>query len=150
MISELQSRWIAKIICKKLSLPSIEYMKNKTIKDDLKQQKEFPYAYKRLKTIVDPYDYCNTIADNIGAQINIYKLFLTNPKLFYIILFSSWNHHVYRLNDNNLVKRTIAIENIYNNYNNKTSEKIESYIGMFLILFIILLYYISNYFAYAT
>jgi dimethylaniline monooxygenase (N-oxide forming) len=145
MITELQSRWIAKIISKKKSLPSTEYMKNKTIEDDLKQQKEFPCTYERLKTIVDPYDYCNMIADNIDAQINIFKTFITDPKLCYIILFASWNHHVYRLNDNNLEKRNIAIKNIYDNYNhNRTSKKIES--GIFpqfiiiLIVFIIILY----------
>jgi len=149
MISELQSRWVAKIICKKKSLPSIKYMINETIKDDLKQQKEFPCTYERLKTIVDPYDYCNTIADNIDAQINLYNLFFTNQKLFYIILFSSWNHHVYRLNDNNPEKRKIAIENIYDTYyNNKTSIKIELAIYdllrnlmLILVLFICLFYF---------
>lgn len=145
MISELQSRWVAKVICKKKSLPSIKYMINQTIKDDLKQQKEFPCTYERLKTIIDPYDYCNTIADNIGVQINIYNLFFTNIKLFYIILFGSWNHHVYRLNDDNLEKRKIAIKNIYDiYYNNKTSIKIELLIYTLLkILILILLLFLS-------
>ena len=65
MLSELQSRWVAKVICGKVSLPSIQDMNAENVKDDTIQKDEFACAYDRLKTMVDPYDYCNMIADNI-------------------------------------------------------------------------------------
>jgi hypothetical protein len=94
------------------------------IKNDiLKQKKEFPCASDRLKTIVDPYDYCNIIAKNIGVDINMFSLLFTNPSLYYMILFDSWNHHVYRLNDKHIEKQKIAIENIQNNHTAKITIK---------------------------
>ena len=149
MISELQSRWISKFICGNVKLPSLEIMDFEIKTDDINQQNEFPCAYNRLKTIVDPYDYCNTIADKIGANINVFELLFTNPTLLYIILFGSWNHHIYRLNDNNIEKRNIAIKNIKNGYHEKTSLKIEQFIHnriyyylFWLIIFLIIVFLI--------
>jgi hypothetical protein len=51
MLSEMQSRWVSKIICGKLTLPEKSYMKQENIKDDITQSKEFPCAYERLKTM---------------------------------------------------------------------------------------------------
>ena len=42
----------------------------------------------------------------------------------YMIIFGSWNHHVYRLNDENKEKRENAIKNIKEIYNLKPSIKV--------------------------
>ena len=95
------------------------------IKNDiLNQQKEFPCASERLKTIVDPYDYCNLIANNIDSNVNMFTILITDPYLFYMILFDSWNHHIYRLNDKDTEKQKIAIENIKTTHNKKISVKL--------------------------
>jgi dimethylaniline monooxygenase (N-oxide forming) len=147
MLSELQSRWVAKVITGKVSLPSTQYMNYENVKDDAAQQDEFPCAYDRLKTIVDPYDYCNMVADNIGAQVNKTQILLENPHLLYIILFGSWNHHVYRLNDPDEEKRKIAIKNIKDVYNEKISVKVEHLLfdSIYYILFNIILTLIVSY-----
>jgi len=149
MISEMQSRWIAKYICGKCNLPSQQIMKKETIQDDKKQEKEFPCSYDRLKTIIDPYDYMNMISYKIGADINILNEFIKDPFMVYSILFDSWNHHIYRLNDN-IEKRNIAIENIKETSKNKISKKIKNvfyrsfmsyvYIVFFSIMLFFLLY----------
>ena len=126
MLSELQSRWVAKVICGKVSLPSIQDMNAENVKDDTIQKDEFACAYDRLKTMVDPYDYCNMIADKIGAQLNKTSLLFNNPRLLYMILVGTWNHHVFRLNDPDEEKRKIAIENIKHGYDEKISEKIKN------------------------
>jgi dimethylaniline monooxygenase (N-oxide forming) len=151
MLSELQSRWVAKVICGKVSLPSIQDMNAENVKDDVNQRDEFPCAYDRLKTIVDPYDYCNTIADKIGAQLNKTSLLFNNPRLLYMILVGTWNHHVYRLNDPDEEKRKIAIENIKHGYDEKISEKIKNKVYdaiynfffniFFILLFVVLFIY---------
>jgi dimethylaniline monooxygenase (N-oxide forming) len=152
MLSELQSRWVAKVICDKVTLPSTQYMNDENVKDDLKQQLEFACSYDRLHTIVDPYDYCNMIADNIGAQLNMSQLIFENPYLLYMILVGSWNHHVYRLNDPDEEKRAIAIKNIKMVYGEKISVKIKSilfhsiYSFIFNIILAILVIYAIIYF----
>lgn len=147
MLSELQSRWVAKIICKKLSLPSSEYMKNENNKDKMIQKKEFPCSYDRLHILVDPYDYCNMIANNIKAQPNMTKLLFNDPKLLYMIIFGTWNHYIYRLNDSD-EKRKIAIEGIKQVYSEKSSIKIEYliyssiYYYLFYLFIVILIIYV--------
>jgi hypothetical protein len=141
MLSELQSRWVAKVICKQCKLPSAQYMKTENSKDTLRQKKEFPCSYNRLQTLVDPYDYCNMIAKNIDAQINTTNLFFTNPRLLYMILFGSWNHYVYRLNDQDANKRKIAIEGIKQVYSEKSSIKLVHliYSNIYYYLFYLLI-----------
>lgn len=138
MLSEMQSRWVSKIICGKLKLPPKSYMKQENLKDDLNQMKEFPCAYERLKTIVDPYSYCNMIADNIGSNINMFELFFTDTKLLYMIVFGSWNHHIYRLNDKNAKKREIALKSITEVFDTKISVKIRN------VIYNSVCYYIFN------
>lgn len=144
MLSELQSRWIASFICGNVKLPDITVMEYEIKNDILKQKKEFPFASDRLKTIVDPYDYCNIVADNIGVNINMFALLFTNPSLFYMVLFDSWNHHVYRLKDKNIEKQKIAIENIKNNHNNKVTIKFKSLfyflVGFYIFVLILIIY----------
>jgi dimethylaniline monooxygenase (N-oxide forming) len=157
MITELQSRWISRIISNKSLLPSKENMNKENKIDKLKQKNEFSCSYERLPTIVDPYDYCNIISDKISTNIRITQLLFTNPKLLYMIYFGSWNHHVYRLNDINKEKRENAIKNIIEVFNSKISIKIEKFLFYtlfdmiknlilytFIIILIILLYKNNN------
>lgn len=123
MMAELQSRWVAQeIYNNNSSLPSKEKMLNEIIKDNNKQQNEFPSCCERLKTIVDPYDYCNMIADKINAKPNIWKFILEDMNLFIIILINSWNHHYFRLNDKSSDKVKIAYENMIDTCINYTSK----------------------------
>lgn len=127
MLSELQSRWISKFICNKVSLPDKKTMELVTIEDDEKQQLEFPCAYERLKTIVDPYDYCNFIANQIGADVSMTHILFTNPSLFLMIVFDTWNHHVFRLNDKDPEKRKNAEEQIRKVHMSRTSQIVNTF-----------------------
>lgn len=136
MLSELQSRWIASFICGNVKLPNNSVMEYEIQTDITNQEKEFPCASDRLKTIVDPYDYCNLIADNIGANVNMFTTFFSNPALAYMILFDSWNHHIYRLNDKDTEKQKIALENIKNVHSERTSIKTRWFIYYFLVYYL--------------
>ena len=113
-----------------------------------RQKWEFPCAYERLKTIVDPYDYANMVATNIGAQYSMSMLF-TDPSLLHKIIFGSWNHFVFRLNEPD--KRQFAIDSIEAMFKEKSSKKISwffYYKIIYLIqciLFILILYLIYRY-----
>lgn len=127
MISELQSRWISKEICNNnTTLPNKNEMLIEIKKDKIKQKNEFPTHIKRLDTMIDPYDYCNMIADKINTKPNMCMYLATNINLFIIILFYSWNHHYFRLNDSNTEKAKIAYDNIFETCKNDTSIMISN------------------------
>lgn len=144
MLVELQTRWVAKVIVGKVQLQSEVEMLREIGEDRERQMKEFPCAYGRVP-IVDPYDYCNMIGKKIGAMPNLYKLFFTNNTLWKNIMFDSWNHHVFRLNDENIDKVRIAEENIMEYNSNDTSNVIRETIvtklkiGFGILIFLVLL-----------
>lgn len=148
MLVELQTRWVSKVITKKVKIPSKIKMIEEINIDFEKSKKEFPCSYKRIP-IVDPYDYCNMIGKNINALPNLFKLFYSNNKLWMNIMFDSWNHHIFRLNDKDPEKVKIAIENIIENSNNQTSKNIRSTIftlyGSFIIFIIFIIIFIIKY-----
>ena len=122
MVAELQSRWVAKEIKNNNSLPNKEQMFNEINIDKKNQKNEFPTCCERLKTIIDPYDYCNMVASKINAKPNLLKYITTDITLFIILLVNSWNHHYFRLNDESNEKRKIAYENIIELSSNYTSK----------------------------
>lgn len=139
MLVELQTRWVSKVITQKVKLPCKLQMIKQIEEDFIKSKKEFPCAYKRIP-IVDPYDYCNMIGKNINAMPNLFNLFFTNNKLWTRIMFDSWNHHIFRLNDKDPNKVKIAIDNIMENSNNETSKSIKSaVIKLYSVIFIIII-----------
>jgi dimethylaniline monooxygenase (N-oxide forming) len=139
MLSELQSRWIAHEIMFKNTLPSDKFKQWCEIQQDEETQaKEFPLASKRLKTIVDPYDYCNMVAEKIGVKPSIYYLFMNfSLHLVFQYIFCSWNPHFFRLYNKyeyatnskknktvNKEKIQIAYENIQETTRNDTNQKL--------------------------
>ena len=137
MMAELQSRWVAQeIYNNNSSLPCKKKMLNEIIIDNNKQQNEFPSCCQRLKTIVDPYDYSNMIANKINAKPNIWKYILTDINFFIITLLYSWNHHYFRLNDKCNYKVKIAYENIIDNFSNYTSKLVANLIVWYPFLII--------------
>ncbi len=145
MLVELQTRWISKVITKKVKLPSTSQMLIEIENDFEKTKNEFPCAYERIP-IVDPYDYSNMIAKNINALPNLFNLFFTNNTLWTNIMFDSWNHHMFRLNDKDTNKVKIATDNIIENANNETSKLIRK--KLFEIYFMLLLFIITIFFIY--
>jgi hypothetical protein len=125
MLVELQTRWVSKVIAKRVKLPSSMEMLEEIEHDYEKSKKEFPCSYERMP-IVDPYDYCNMIGKNIDALPNLFKLFFTNNELWRNIMYDSWNHHIFRLNDTDLNKVEIATNNIMEITKNDTSKIVRS------------------------
>ncbi|KAF8781437.1 Dimethylaniline monooxygenase like protein [Argiope bruennichi] len=85
-IGELQCRWAAQVLTGKCSLPS----KDKMIKDinDRFMHNITRYAPNEKMSIrVDYIKYCDDIASQSGAKPNFLKLFLTDPKLFFHLIF---------------------------------------------------------------
>jgi hypothetical protein len=97
MVIEMQTRYVAKVFSKQIQLPEdivTEYDKMKK-----QQSLEFSYDYERVSGIIDPYDYMNMISIKIGAYPSLVSMIFTDPVLLYFILFHTWSHFVYRLNN---------------------------------------------------
>jgi len=142
MIIEMQSRYVAKVFAKKIHLPkhsmSTDYEKMKQ-----QQSIEFEYDYERVQGIIDPYDYMNMIASKINVSPNLFML--SDPLLLYFILFHTWSHFVYRLNDPETSK--LARDEIIGLNKNGQSNKIFllSNLIFILLLFIIILFIRYNF-----
>lgn len=151
MLVELQTRWVSKVITNHVKLPSTTRMLDEIEYDFEKSKKEFPCSYKRIP-IVDPYDYSNMIGKNIDALPNLFHLFFTNNQLWQNIVYDSWNHHIFRLNDKDPSKVKIAIDNIMENHANDTSKlvrdellSIHLYILLSLIVVVFIIMVIIRY-----
>ena len=145
MLVELQTRWVSKVIANRVKLPSSMEMLEEIEHDYEKSKKEFPCSYERMP-IVDPYDYCNMIGKNIDALPNLFKLFFTNNKLWRNIVYDSWNHHIFRLNDTDLNKVKIATNNIMENTENDTSKIVRSKlleIHLYILFVIVVVIFIT-------
>jgi len=138
MIIEMQSRYVAKAFAKKISLPSNDEMKEQYTIMKQKQSSEFNYDYERVAGIIDPYDYMNMVGSKIGASPSLIVLPFTDPILLYYIIFNSWSHFIFRLNDPDPEKRKIAREQIIALNMNKTSNKIEKTTFSIFIFLIVL------------
>jgi dimethylaniline monooxygenase (N-oxide forming) len=139
MLVELQTRWVSKVITNRVKLPSTRRMLEEIDYDYEKSKKEFPCAYKRIP-IVDPYDYSNMIGKNIDALPDLFNLFFTNNQLWQNIVYDSWNHHIFRLNDKDPEKVKIATNNIMEYTENATSKMVRktlSTIHFCIVLFIV-------------
>jgi len=121
MIIEMQSRYLAKVYSKKISLPDFCTMHLEYNRMKEKQSKEFEYDYKRVEGIIDPYDYMNMVSKKIKVYPSLVSLLFTDIVLLYYILFHSWSHFIYRLDD---AHYDIARNEIVNLDKHGTSYKI--------------------------
>ena len=132
-----------KVIAKKVNLPDTLTMQKLYNTMKLKQSLEFNYDYKRVEGIIDPYDYMNNIAGKINAIPSLFHL-LSKPVLLYYIIFHSWSHFFYRLNDSDIIKQELAKEQIFNLDKNETSK----YINMISYMLFLLILCLSIFFLY--
>ncbi|GBL85918.1 Dimethylaniline monooxygenase [N-oxide-forming] 5 [Araneus ventricosus] len=96
-IAEAQSRWFAQLMNKKITLPGNKVMKNE-IHRRRKAMEERYVASTRHTIQVDFIDFMYDITQEFGANPNMWKLFFTDPKLFFACLVGPSVAYQYRLN----------------------------------------------------
>lgn len=123
------------------------------MKEKEKQAKEFPCNTERMPLLVDPYDYCDSLAKMINAIPSYIKIMLCEPFLYSCIALDSWNPFVYRLNDEDHEKRKLAKEVILKYHSHKSSKRIRKhatyyilrlFIALLLIILLLTLLYFYN------
>ncbi|CAL1288410.1 unnamed protein product [Larinioides sclopetarius] len=96
-IAEAQSRWFAQLMNRKTSLPDYETMINEIHRR--RKAMEDRYVDSTRHTIqVDFIDFMDDVTREFGATPNMWKLLLTDPKLFFACLLGPGLPYQYRLN----------------------------------------------------
>ena len=144
MLSELQSRWVAKKIAGKVFLPNKIKMGDEAEKDRREQTLKYTHIADRLKTIVSPHKYSDILAEKIHAQPSLVKILFTDPVLFYHILFNSWNHHFYRLTDMNPIVRENARKSMVSGKMATTTLWVRSVFGIILLIIFVIVIILYN------
>ncbi|XP_048353757.1 flavin-containing monooxygenase 5-like [Sphaerodactylus townsendi] len=95
-ISELQARWVSRVFKGLNMLPSTsEMMSDITAKKEAMAQR---YVKSPRHTIqVDYIDYMDELASQIAVKPDVRSLFLTNPKLAWVLFFGPCTPYQYRL-----------------------------------------------------
>jgi len=137
MLTEVQTRLVAKVIAGKTELPSTEKRKNEIKKDKKKQAKRFPKDHIRMPFLVDPFQYTDEIAKKIGAKPKTLQLLFTHPILWFKVIHQPWSPFQYRIHDKDKKKRKLAIKHI-NDISKTTLAKMAFLPDAILLILIIL------------
>ena len=100
-ISELQSRYVAKVIAGKCPLPNRVKREAIIDKDGKFWNHHFRFTSLRLTGLVDHFIYSNQLARLIGCHPNYLKLFFTSPRRWWQAITAPWNGCQFWLNDVN-------------------------------------------------
>mmetsp|Transcript_31644 Transcript_31644/g.71137 ORF Transcript_31644/g.71137 Transcript_31644/m.71137 type:complete len:635 (-) Transcript_31644:271-2175(-) len=95
--SEMQSRFLAMVLSGELVLPGPEELARRAKLDQDNWDYRFGYDAKRVKGLVDFQIYCDDLAEQMGSLPPLSSIFLTKPRLWWKIMFSSFTMHQYRL-----------------------------------------------------
>lgn len=94
--AELQTRWFAALMSGRIKLPSREEMK-RVIAKDRQFYRSFFYESPRHNLEIFYNPYLEEIAETLGCKPNLLKYALTDPKLFYQLIFGLYTVYQFRL-----------------------------------------------------
>lgn len=100
-ISELQSRYVAKVFSGECQLPDPVKRDVITNRDSMFWNHHFRYTSLRLTGLVDHFLYSNQLAKLIGCYPNYLKLFFASPHRWWQAITAPWNGCQFWLNNVN-------------------------------------------------
>ncbi len=110
-ISELQSRWSAKVFSGSVPLKSLEERRADVANDTTHWREFFKDSSQRIEGLVEGYTYVDDIAKHAEIYPNYWELFLSNPHHWYIAVFSPYNAASHRLKEPEHREKAIATLN---------------------------------------
>ncbi len=110
-IGELQSRWFALLMANKLKLSTVQKM-NEDIENKKKLMKRF-YVSDRHTIQVDWIPFMDELATIVGVKPNLWKCFITDPKLWKALLFGSCVPYQYRLKGFSYFSKLFSYKEIF-------------------------------------
>ena len=112
-VSEIQSRWAAKVFAKRVQLPPLTEREQAVEEDGQFWRRYLQLSSQRYQTLplVEGFVYTDDIAKLAGIFPDYWSLFKTDPKGCLIALFSPFSASTFRLNDPAYRHRALAIMN---------------------------------------
>lgn len=98
-ISEVQSRWVAKVFAQTISLKPLESRQSDVLTDTAYWQDYFKNSSQRLEALVEGFIYIDDVARLAGIFPDYKSLLLRNPKGWFTAVFSPYSGATYRLNE---------------------------------------------------
>ncbi|CAN8004438.1 unnamed protein product [Ixodes hexagonus] len=93
---EMQARYVVQVFCGKVTLPSVDAMKT-DIAAVQNAMKAFYISTPRHSLMIDRIAYVDDLARVIGAKPNYWKMFFSDPKLYWKLMLSPVLNYQYRL-----------------------------------------------------
>lgn len=107
-ISELQSRWAAKVFSNKVSLKCLAVRRREVTVDKAHWRNYFKDYSQRIEGLVEGYTFVDDLARQAQIYPNYWALLKENPKHWYIAMFAPYNAAIYRLNEPECRQQAIA------------------------------------------
>jgi dimethylaniline monooxygenase (N-oxide forming) len=97
-LSELQARWVAAVVSGRCRLPSEKVMAQRRRAYWERHTRLYPHDDKRLKQLVNLFEYTDVIGDELGVRLNVYYLFFRHPTVWYRIYCAApWSPFLFRI-----------------------------------------------------
>ena len=97
-LSELQARWVAAVFAGRRRLPSEKVMAQRRRAYWERHARLYPHDDKRLKQLVNLFEYTDVIGDELGVRVNVYYLFFRHPRKWYRVYCASpWSPFLFRM-----------------------------------------------------
>ncbi|GFT74280.1 dimethylaniline monooxygenase 5 [Nephila pilipes] len=95
-LGELQCRWAVQVLASKCKLPTVKIMMKDIMDRHAANSKRYTPSEK-MSIRVDFISYCDDIASQFGAKPNFLKMFFTDPRLYFKLMFGPSLSYQYRL-----------------------------------------------------
>jgi dimethylaniline monooxygenase (N-oxide forming) len=97
-LAELQARWVAAVFSGRCHLPSEKVMTQRRQEYWRRHARLYPHDDKRLKQLVNLFEYTDVIGDELGVRINLFYLFFRHPIAWYRVYCASpWSPFLFRI-----------------------------------------------------
>ena len=98
-ITEVQSRWVAKVFARSIPLKPLELRQADVITDSTYWEDYFKSSSQRLEALVEGFTYTDDVACLAGIFPDYKALLMRNPKGWLTAIFSPYGSTTYRLNE---------------------------------------------------
>ncbi|CAF1221510.1 unnamed protein product [Rotaria magnacalcarata] len=97
-LAELQARWVAAVFSGRCHLPSEKVMTQRRRAYWTRHASLYPHDHKRLKQLVNLFEFTDVIGDELGARVNLFYLFFRHPSAWFRIYCASpWSPFLFRI-----------------------------------------------------
>ena len=97
-LSEIQARWVAAVFAGRRWLPSEKVMARRRRVYWERHARLYPHDDKRLKQLVNLFEYTDVIGDELGVRLRVFYLFFRHPLIwFHVYCRSPWSPFLFRM-----------------------------------------------------